>query len=94
MTENEHVPVFETPELSKEDRIQILKRCHKIEQQVIRKFLQRILKKYRFLGTVAGYFFATDFMQKMFFENITFRRIVEYFRYKRLLSNMNANGKA
>jgi anaerobic magnesium-protoporphyrin IX monomethyl ester cyclase len=86
VTENEDMPVFETPELSYDDRLKILKRCRKIEKAVTRKAVQRMYKKYFFLGTIAGVIFASNFMQRMFFENMMFRRFVEYIRYRRTLA--------
>ena len=86
VTENEGIPVFETPELSREDRMKILKRCHTIEKKVTRNAVKRMYKRYFFLGTLAGIIFASSFMQRMFFENMRFRRIVEYIRYRRTLA--------
>jgi radical SAM superfamily enzyme YgiQ (UPF0313 family) len=87
VSENVHVPLFATPELSKEERIKILKRCRKIEKQVTRNAVKRMYKKYLFAGTMAGYLFATDFMQYLFFKNRLFRSIVEQMRYKKMLSS-------
>jgi len=86
VTENETTPVFETPELSKEDRIRILKRCREIEKKVTREAVKRIYKKYYFIATLIAFIFATNFMQRLFFENMMFRRIVEYIRHKRMLN--------
>ena len=90
VSENVHIPVFETPELSREARIQILKRCRKIEKKVTREAVKRMYRKYFFGGTLAGLIFATDFMQRMFFKNLMFRRIVEHIRYKRMLASRNS----
>jgi radical SAM superfamily enzyme YgiQ (UPF0313 family) len=87
VSENIHVPLFETPELSQEDRIDILKRCRKIEKKVTQEAVKRMYKKYLFAATLAGFLFATDFMQYMFFKNKLFRRIVEHIRYKRMLQS-------
>ena len=94
VTENEDIPVFETPEMSREERIKLLKRCRKIEKEVTRKAVKRMYSKYGILASVAGYIFASRFVEKMFFNNMTFRRIVEYIRYRRLLAKMKAMEKA
>jgi len=86
VTENEDEPVFETPELSYKDRLVILKRCRKIEKIVTQKAVQRMYKKYIFIAPLLGYLFASDFMQKMFFKNMLFRRIIEHIRYRRMLA--------
>ena len=86
VSENVHIPVFETPELTREDRIHILKLCRKIEKKVTREAVKRMYKKFLFVATLAGYFFATDFMQRMFFKNMLFRKFIERIRYKRMLA--------
>ena len=94
VTENENVPVFQTPELSREDRVHILKRCRKIEKQVTQRAVKRMYEKYLFGGTLAGFVFATDFVQRLFFKNMAFRRIVEQIRYRRMLSSRDSIVKA
>jgi len=86
VTENEAEPVFTTPELGYEDRVKILKRCRSIEKIVTRRGIQHMYKKYLFFGTLAGYVFATNFVEHLFFKNKIFRRIMEHIRYKRLLA--------
>ena len=86
VTENENIPVFTTPELSSEDRMVVLKRIRKVEKQVTREAVRRIYKKYLFGAHVAGYLFATDFAQRMFFKNMMFRRIIEHIRHRRLMT--------
>ena len=36
VAEERGIPVFETPGLSRESRVAILKRCHKVEREVMR----------------------------------------------------------
>jgi anaerobic magnesium-protoporphyrin IX monomethyl ester cyclase len=94
ITENEDIPVFETPELSREDRLKILKRCRVIEKNVTRKAVKRMYKKYSFGASLAGYIFSTNFVQWMFFNNMTFRRFVEYLRYRRMITGRNLPAKS
>jgi len=84
VTEDECEPVFETPELSYQDRVEVLKRCRKIEKEVTRAAIYRIYKKYGIVGKLAGFVFASDYVQKMFFKNIYFRRMVEKIRFNRM----------
>lgn len=86
VTENENEPVFVTPELSYDDRIQILKLCRKIEKQVTQSAVRRMYKKTLFLAPLLGIFFASDVIQKMFFKNVLFRRLIEHIRYRRMLA--------
>jgi len=85
VTENENVPVFETPEISKLDRIRLLKRMRKIEKRVTRRAVQRMYHKYRYINILMGFLFASDFIERMFFKKIWFRRFIENLRYKRAL---------
>jgi len=85
VTENENIPVFETPEISREERIELLKRCRKIEKMVTRDAVKRMYKKYSFLASIAGYLFASDIIENMFFKNVIFRRFIEHIRYRRTL---------
>lgn len=87
ITENENIPVFETPQLNREDRIEILKRLRKVEKKITRKAIEQIYQKYFIIGRLAAIFFATDFVQHQFFQNMFFRRIVESIRYRRMRKN-------
>ncbi len=87
VTENENVPVFETPELSFEDRKKILKRIRKIEKRITRKAVKKMYEKFIILNTIAGYIFAANFVQNLFFKNMVFRRFVEHLRYRRTIAH-------
>lgn len=86
ITEDESEPVFETPELSYQDRVEVLKRCRRIEKDVTRKAIHRMYRKYGLFGKLAGYLFASDYVQRMFFKNMLFRRLVERIRFRRMLA--------
>jgi len=85
VTENEIIPVFETPELSREDRIRILRKCRRIEKQVTRNGVRNMINNKKIIGFVAGYFFSTQLVEKMFFKSRLFRQFMENIRYKRFL---------
>ncbi|MCD6117677.1 radical SAM protein [bacterium] len=94
VTENEDIPVFETPEMSREARQKLLKRCRRIEKQVTQRAVERMYAQYGILAKLGGYIFASRFMERMFFQNIAFRRIIEHIRYRRLLTKMEAMERA
>jgi radical SAM superfamily enzyme YgiQ (UPF0313 family) len=85
VTENENDPVYETPELSRQDRIKILKQARKIEQKVTKKAVKRMYQRYPLFSDMAACIFATRFIEKMFFKNKYFRQWMERIRYKRML---------
>lgn len=90
VTEDESEPVFATPELSYEDRVEILKICRNIEKQVTRNAIYRIYSRFGPLARAAGYLFASDAVQRMFFMNMHFRRLVERIRFRRMLKKRSA----
>ncbi len=85
MAEGEPVPVFETPELPKEERIKILKRCHKVELEVMKNTAIRMYGKNFFIRFLIKYFFNVALFEKLFFNNLFFRKVFEFIRYKKLV---------
>ena len=85
VTEDIDRPVFVTPEIGYEERMALLKRIRKVEKWVTRNAVKRMYKKYGPLADLMAYVFATDFVEKMFFQFIPFRKLVEWIRYRRLL---------
>ncbi|MFW9876981.1 MAG: B12-binding domain-containing radical SAM protein, partial [Candidatus Thorarchaeota archaeon] len=69
------VPVFETPELPKEEREKILKRAHKIENEVMKAAAYRMYKHYPIFGILVKYFFNETVFEKLFFNNLLFRNL-------------------
>jgi hypothetical protein len=59
----------------------------KIEKKVTRDAVKRIYKKYFFAGTLAGFFFSSNMIQRLFFKNHRFRRWVENVRHRRMLAS-------
>ena len=84
VTEDESEPVFTTPELSYEDRVDILRTCRSVEKQITRNAIYRMYRKFGPLARLAGYLFASARVQRMFFMNMMFRRIAERVRFKRM----------
>ncbi|MFX0195370.1 MAG: B12-binding domain-containing radical SAM protein [Candidatus Hodarchaeota archaeon] len=84
--ENLDDPVFETPELPRQERIQILKECRKVEKEVTRKAVARTFSRFYPINWLLGYLFATDFFQRQYFYSVLFRKFVEAVRYRKKIS--------
>lgn len=82
--ENEDLPVFATPELSAAERVEILKRCRKVETEITAKAVARLFGNLTFLRSILGYALIGSF-EKLFFRNLLFRRFFERLRYKKLM---------
>ncbi len=85
VSEEEDVSVFETPEMSEEQRLKVLKRCRKVQRQVMKNTAIRIYGTNPFIGFLIRYFFNVIIFEKLFFNSLFFRRIIEFIRYKKLV---------
>jgi len=74
-------PVFETPELPREEKIRLKKYLDKVRRKVHRRAVRRIFPN-RYIGYLASMVVANSFFENLFHKNRFFRRIVEYYRYK------------
>ena len=86
VAEEKAIPVFETPELSKEERLVMLKRCHQVEKEVMKNTLRRMYAHYPFTGILSKYLFDVELFEKLFFKNLFLRNIFEKIRYRRILA--------
>lgn len=84
-------PVFETPELPKEERLKLFTYLYKVRKQVHRDAMLRILRKKpvmrvlvrnRMIGQLLTYLLVHRFVEKFFYQNVFTRKIIEGFRYK------------
>ena len=85
-------PVFETPELPREKRVEWMKRLRKLEKKITRTALNKKLHKFGILGKIIVYIFATDFIQALFFKNNFFRSVVEKLRYLYIKKSRDLQG--
>ena len=85
IAEDKGVPVFATPELSREKRIRILKRCHQVEKQVMKDTACRMYGHYPLVGHLIKYFFNVNLFEKFFFKNLILRKFFERIRYAKLV---------
>ncbi len=86
VAENKMVPLFETPELPRKDRLRILKKCHRVEREVMKNTVYRMFSKYPLLALVIKQLFIVRLFEKLFFNNLFLRNTFERIRYRRLLS--------
>lgn len=85
VTEVDDTPVFETPELPREVRKQILKRCRRIEKDVKRRAVERMFKHLPVFRTVAGRLFASQVGQRLFFRNMLSRSLINRIWYRKMV---------
>jgi len=77
-----NVPVFETPELPKEERLRLYKYLGKVRNEVHRDAVRRIFDKHNVVGVLASRILANSIVEKLFYQSRLWRGIIEYFRYK------------
>ena len=82
----DNVPVFETPELPRQERVKVLRYLNKVRKQVHREAVLRTFRKRNLIWQLASYILANSLVERLFYQSILFRRIVERFRYKLALS--------
>jgi radical SAM superfamily enzyme YgiQ (UPF0313 family) len=71
------IPVFETPEFSKEDRKKAFEMCSRARKNILRKNIERKLSKFGFLSRLGGYIFINDKVQHLLLNNRMIRRLAE-----------------
>jgi radical SAM superfamily enzyme YgiQ (UPF0313 family) len=81
-------PIFDTPELSAKDRIQLFKYLEGVRKQVHKKYASRVFKKIPVLKYFAKYIIATDLFLKLFFKSFALRTFVDSIRYKLAVRNV------
>jgi radical SAM superfamily enzyme YgiQ (UPF0313 family) len=86
ISEEKPIPVFETPELPREDRLRMLKRCHQVEQEVMKNTFSRMFHRVPFITGISKYLFHVALFERLFFTNLFFRNIFEKIRYSKLLT--------
>ena len=72
------IPLFETPEFPREARIQLLHKAHHVRKHIRKAAMQRKLKRFGVLGTMAASLFVNDWLQDLLLHNRYIRRITEY----------------
>lgn len=85
VTEVDDTPVFETPELPWAVRKEILARSRRIERQVKRRAVERMFHRLPVVREVAGWFFASSVGQKLFFQNVPVRVVIDRIWYQKMV---------
>lgn len=78
----EKVPIFETPELPKAERVRLTKYLHEVRKEIHRDAIRRIFHRYRFIGKLASLLLADSFLERLYYKSRFWRKIVEGFRYR------------
>lgn len=86
VAENKSVPLFETPELPRKERLRMLKKGHRVERQVMKNTVQRMFGSHPLLAYVIKHLFIVRLFEKLFFQNLFFRNMFEGIRYRKLLT--------
>lgn len=85
VSEDRLVPVFQTRELPKEERIMVLKQCDRVRKQILKNAAYRMYKHRPIVGRLVKYCFNATLFEKLFFNNLTIRRLFEWMRYRKVL---------
>ena len=78
----ENNPIFDTPELSAEERIELFKYLEQVRKQVHKNAVRRKLKNVPFLRHFAEHIVTTDLFLKLFFGSFRLRTFIDRIRYK------------
>jgi len=82
VADSDNKPIFETPELPEHVRRQILVRARAIERNVWRQAAERMFEDLPIIRTVAGWVFASQLGQWLFFKNTFTLSLINRIRYK------------
>lgn len=84
-------PVFYTPELPRNERLELFKYLTKVRRQVHRDYFLRTLRKYpvigvfvrnRAIGKMGSHLIINRFVEKFFYQSISIRKVIERLRYR------------
>ena len=83
----EKQPIFQTPELPEEERIRLTQYLHNVRADIHREAIRRIFSRYRIIGKLASFILSSSWLERFYYQNKFWRRIIEHFRYKLALRN-------
>lgn len=92
IAENESIPLFETAELPKKERLEMLKQCHKVEKEVMKNVVYRMFSRYPMVAYFIRYIFIVSLFERLFFKNLFFRNIFERIRYRTIMRRLHGTG--
>ena len=73
-------PIFETPELPKEERVRLKKYLDKVRSEVHRRAVRRIFRN-KYIGYFASIVVANSLFESLYYKNRIVRKIIERYRY-------------
>jgi radical SAM superfamily enzyme YgiQ (UPF0313 family) len=84
VTENTTAPVFATPELDRETRVRLLKKCRRVEREVGLRAIRRQYPRNVLARWMLEVLWITGVGEQLFFKNRRIRQWVENFRFHRM----------
>jgi anaerobic magnesium-protoporphyrin IX monomethyl ester cyclase len=78
-------PVFETPELPRNERIELFRYLNKVRQQIHRNAIRRTFGRNKVLGFLASYLVVNSFFERLFYQSRYMRNVIETLRYRTAL---------
>ncbi len=78
-------PIFDTPELPRDKRIELFHYLEKVRKQVHKDLVRRMYSNIPVFGSLAQFIVTTDVFLKFFYQSIALRKFVDSIRYKRAL---------
>ncbi len=75
-------PVFETPELPKEEKVKLKKYLDGVRGRIHRRSIRRIFPN-PFIGFCASVLVSSRYIEQLYYTNSSVRGVVEHFRYKK-----------
>jgi anaerobic magnesium-protoporphyrin IX monomethyl ester cyclase len=79
----ENTPVFETSELSRDERIETFRYLRKVQNEIHRNAIKGMFAKYGPLSGIAGRLFANETVERLFYQSFFVRGLAEKLRYRR-----------
>jgi radical SAM superfamily enzyme YgiQ (UPF0313 family) len=78
-------PIFETPELPRQTRVELLRKARQVQKRVTIKAIERMYNRVPLMGRFLGYMLASRLVERMVYKNFVFRKLLEYVRYKKAI---------
>jgi radical SAM superfamily enzyme YgiQ (UPF0313 family) len=76
-----HIPLFETPELPKEKRMELYTYLNKVRLKIHQDAFMRLFR-WKTIGFIASRIMVNEFTERLFYQNTWVRKTAERFRYQ------------
>lgn len=77
----EKKPIFQTPELPERERIRLTNYLHEVRKGIHREAIGRMFGRHKLAGKLAGILLSNPRLEKLYYQNRFWRRVIERFRY-------------